>query len=342
MWLSYNTRVKSLKIKAALFIVIAAVVLLFSPILSQADVQIGIQDSDINVDTIPDNPQPYDNVTIELSSYATDLTKAMIQWKQGSTLVLSGYGKTSYAFTAPGPDSVTVFTVTIQPVEGGDAITKQIVISPSEIDLMWESANGYTPPFYRGKALPTSESDIRVVAIPNTTTIKQGKGDISYSWSAGQNDTVMTDASGYNKDSFEFQNSAINLTESVSVTASSVDGRYNATNSIDVPIVSPQVIFYKRSPTDGVLYNQALDDSTTITEDEATIVAVPYFLATVGNENNFTYNWQINGSPIDTPAKKTELTIQPTEHDGYATIDVDFENPQTLYQKVTGELNLNF
>jgi hypothetical protein len=334
--------VKSLKTKAALFVVIAAVVMTFLPVFSHADVQIGIQDSDINVDTVPGNPQPYDDVTINLSSYATDLNKAMIQWRSGSTLILSGYGKTSYSFKAPGPDSATVFNVTIMPVEGGSPITKQVVISPSEIDLMWEAADAYTPPFYRGKALPTSEGAIRVVAIPNTNTIKQGKGNVTYSWSSGQNDNPVTDSSGYGKDSYEFINSPINTTEKVSVSASSVDGRYNATNSIDVPILSPKIVFYKKSPTEGTLYNQALDNNTTITEDEATIVAVPYFLATVGNEDAFTYNWQINGSPIATPAKKTELTIQPTEHDGYATIDVDFENTQTLYQKATGELTLNF
>ncbi len=333
---------KSLKLKVALLIVTALVAVIFLPVFSHASVQIGIQDSDINVDTVPGNPQPYDDVTINLSSYSTDLNKAMIQWRQGSALVLSGYGKTSYTFKTPGPDSVTIFTVTIMPVEGGNSITKQVVISPSEIDLMWEAADAYVPAFYRGKALPTSESAIRVVAIPNTNTIKQGKGSVTYSWSSGQNDNPVTASSGYGKDSYEFINSPLNTKEKVSVSASSVDGRYSATSSIDVPIVSPKVVFYKRSPTEGVLYNQALNDQTTITEDEATIVAAPYYLATVGNEDDFAYNWQINGSAINTPSKKTELTIQPTEHDGYATIDVDFENAQTLYQKAVAELKLNF
>jgi hypothetical protein len=63
-------------------------------------------------------------------------------------------------------------------------------------------------------------------------------------------------------------------------------------------------------------------------------------LALDGNEVNFSYNWKINGETIDTPSKKTELTVRPAERGGYATIDLVMENLNFLFQKVAGKLNL--
>ena len=180
---------------------------------------------------------------------------------------------------------------------------------------------------------------VRVVAIPNTTTIKKGYGSVSYAWR--NKDNAVQDASGYNKSAYTFQNSTLDSREDISVTASSVDGLYNATNEISVPITIPQLVFYKKSPTDGILFNQALGDQANVSEDQATVVAVPYYLALKGNESKFTYNWQINDQDIDTPSHKTELTIHPTSHGGYATISFAIENPDTLFQKISKVLTLN-
>jgi ribosome-associated translation inhibitor RaiA len=127
----------------------------------------------------------------------------------------------------------------------------------------------------------------------------------------------------------------------VTVIASSVAGNYSAENTIEIPVYKPKIIFYKRSPTEGVLYNNALDKEATMTEEEVTIVAEPYYLPIVGNENDFTYSWKINSSDIQTPIKKTELTVRPTSHDGYATIDMTIENLSKLFQKVSNALKLN-
>ena len=71
-----------------------------------------------------------------------------------------------------------------------------------------------------------------------------------------------------------------------------------------------------------------------------TVVAEPYFLAINSSGSNFNYNWSINGDPIKTPSKKTELTIRPASRGGYATIDVSFESLSKLFQKVSGTLKL--
>ena len=308
------------------------------PCLSIAETQIEVQEGDISINTSPSNPQPYQDVTINISSYATDLTKAIVTWKSGPDTVLYGIGKTSYSFKTGGVGSANVFSISITPAGSMNMITKKITVYPSEVEIMWESADGYTPPFYKGKSLPISGGLIKAVAIPNTKTIQSGNGSISYTWK--NLDSVVESASGYNKNSYTFKNSMFDDINLISVDASSVAGNYAATNTIGIPVYKPKIVFYKKSPTDGIIYNNALSGDSLITEDEVTLVAEPYFMSIKGNEDSITYAWKINSNDIATPSKKTELTVRPTSRGGYAIIDIAIENISELFQKVSGQLKL--
>lgn len=301
--------------------------------------EINVSGDDISVETIPENPKPYENINIQLVSYATDLNKAMIQWQAGSSVLSSGYGKTSISYTTGAPNSITIIDITITPENSFDKIVKRLTINPSEVDLLWEAPDSYTPPFYKGKALPSGESVIRVVALPNTKTLKNGKDNVVYTWKNNGNSVSTT--SGYNRDSYVFQNDVLKTIEKISVVASSVDSRYNAQGSIDIPIRKPEILFYKKSETEGILYNNALKGEADISEDEVTLVAIPYFMSIIGNEQYMEYNWSINGKSIETPRNKTEIVIRPKERGGYALIGLVFENTKLLFQKVDTKLKLN-
>lgn len=308
------------------------------PFVSYAEMQIEVQEGEINMETMPSNPQPYQDVTINISSFATDLNKAIITWQSESKTVLSGIGKTSYSFKTGEAGLSIVFDISITPVGSMSSISKKVVIIPSEIEIMWESVDGYTPPFYKGKSLPVSGAKIRAVAIPNTNTIKSGNGSITYTWK--NNDKTILEASGYNKNAYIFKNSMFDIKNEISVMASAVSGNYVAENTIEIPTYKSKIVFYKKSPTDGVLYNNALDKEATMLEDEMTLIAEPYFTSLKGNENNFSYSWKINGTSIITPSKKTELTVRPTSRGGYATINLVIENMNELFQTVSNQLKL--
>jgi len=309
------------------------------PNFSFAEMQIEVQEGEIRVETNPSNPQPYKDVTINISSYATDLNKAVITWQIGPKIVLSGVGKTSYSFKTEGSDSTTVINITISPSGSVNTINKKIAITPSEIEIMWESVDGYTPPFYRGKSLPISGGLIKAVAIPNTNTIKSGNGSLTYTWK--NNEGVVLDASGYNKNSYSFKNSMFDINNKVSVVASSINGSYAAEKTIQIPVYKPKIVFYKKSPTEGILYDNALSENQIMTDDEITIISEPYYLSLKGNEKDLIYSWQINGEGIQTPSQKTELTVRPASRGGYATINLIIENINELFQKASGQLKLS-
>ena len=305
---------------------------------SFAESQITTGEDEVIVDVSPNNPEPYADVSINITSYATDLTKAIITWQGTSGVLLSGIGETSYSFKASGPNTTMMINIVIKPVGSVNTIMKKIVLTPSEIGLLWEAVDGYTPPFYKGKTLASRGGLIKAVAIPSTNTITKGSGNISYLWK--NNDTVDSSASGYNKDSYTFKNDLFDTVNSITVNASSVEENYNAEKTVTIPAYIPKIIFYKRSPTEGTLYNNALGENSPFLENEMTVMAAPYFLALKGNEDTFNYNWTINGDPIKTPIKRTELTIRPTSRGGYADISIVLESMTKLFQKVTGQLRL--
>jgi hypothetical protein len=328
--------VRKLKLKVLLNIVLTLCIL-YIPTVSFALSGAPVTEADITVTTIPRNPEPYQDVTIKLNSYAMDLNKAEIEWKDKTGVLLSGYGEISYSFTTGGPNTQSVFSITIYSQEDGIAITKNIVITSSELDIFWESIDGYTPPFYKGKSFIAPEGVMRVVAIPNTT--KGDKGDITYTWK--RDGSTIQNVSGYNKNSYTFKNSQFNKTEKIEISASSVNSRYNATKNIEISTIDPKIIFYKKSPTEGVLYNQALLNESFMKEDEMTIVAVPYFFSLNGyNPSELSYSWKINGEKIKTPSKNSEITIRPSSRGGSATISLVLENLSLLFQKINNTLKL--
>ncbi|NCU28250.1 MAG: hypothetical protein EOM85_01090 [Candidatus Moranbacteria bacterium] len=315
------------------FLKILFIGVFFVPFILFAESEITVQQEEISVEIIPENPEPYEGVTIRLTSYATDIDKAIITWQSNTGTVQSGIGLKSYSFKAPGPNEIIYFDVSINPANETSSIKKRITISPSDMELMWESVDGYVPPFYKGKNLPSRGSAIKVVAIPSTNAITSGIGDFDYTWK--NSDQTLENSSGYNKNAYVFKNSLFNKTESVEVQVSSVKGNYNAQKSIEIPTYNPFLVFYKKSPTDGILFNNAIVDNYKMTEDIATFVSSPYYL-TLNNRNYvFNYNWSANDDSLPTPSKRGEITIALDSDDGYADIELAISSLSELFQEVT-------
>jgi hypothetical protein len=331
--------VRKINLKSFLLKLFIFGIILF-PCVGVAESQILVQETEIDYEIIPINPEPYDEVTINLYSYAADIDKAFISWQSSNGIVQSGTGKKSLTFKAPGPDSTIYFDIIINPVEQTASIKKRIFINLFDMDVLWESVDSYTPPFYKGKALPSRGSLIKVVAVPNSKTVTSGIGKIDYTWK--NNDDTLEENSGYNINSYLFKNSLFETINNIEVQASSVVGNYNANKTIEIPTYNPSLVFYKKSPTGGILFNEGIVDSYLMTEDQTTFVASPFYLATKGKEGSFDYSWYINGNLTPSLDKKSEITIRPNSRDGYIDMELTVENISELYQKITNSFEINF
>jgi hypothetical protein len=307
------------------------------PFISSAES--GLTERDVNIELNPAIPVPHKNVTATLTSYTTDLNKALIEWKDASNnVLLSGTGEKSYTVNAGEPNSDINIQVHITPFGDSNPIVKQLFIHPADVDILWQIDDAYTPPFYKGKALPTSESIIRAVAMPNAGA-SSTKSNIVYIWKLEHN--TISKSSGYGKDSFIFKNSYLRDVEHIEVNASSVNSSYSATNNVTIPIGSANILFYLKNSDGVVEYNKAITANTTISSDESTIVAEPYFFPIKSGAGNLVYSWKINGESINTPRNPLSLTIRPASTGGYATISLSIENVAKLFQNVSANLRIN-
>lgn len=287
----------------------------------------------VSVIITPDFPESGKEVTIRLTSYATDLERADISWTVGDKVIASGVGVTDVTITAPAGGQTTTVNVTVKLINGG-LVQKSIPISPQDVDMLVESIDGYTPPFYKGRSLPIREGLVKVSAIPHFANVDDSK-DAVYNWN--QNTKPLPDFSGYGKRYLVYKNAFLNSSDTITVVASSRSGSTSGKKQKTINLYTPKVLLYEDHPSQGLLLGRALTDTFTLTDAEATFVAFPYFSSLQQYNNplssNIVYTWNINGSET-TPTEKNRITLRKPEGvEGTAKIEVSVKNALSSFQK---------
>lgn len=160
--------------------------------------QTGVEPT-LGIKITPEIPGPFENVTINLTSYSTDLSRALINWSVDGKTSLSGYGRVDFSINSPAVGSQKTINISIV-TQTGVSIERTVVIAPQDVDLLWESLDSYVPPFYKGRSLPSREGLIKITAVPslrNSIGSKLDESDLVYSWS--QNYNPIQKFSGYGK-----------------------------------------------------------------------------------------------------------------------------------------------
>ncbi len=298
---------------------------------------------DISVKSVPEIPGPNETATISISSYATDLERANITWYVDNQTVASGTGKKSIPVITKGIGERTTIRAVIG-TASGVSITKDIIIQPGDIDLVWEVDDASTPPFYKGKKLPARESLIRVSAIPNMAVA--GKWlqteDLIFDWSLNSERNAA--ASGFNKSSYLYRNNYLKKIDEISVKASGITQNVRTQKLVSVPMRSPFILFYEDSPSEGMKYERALVGGINLESgSEINIVSTPYFFsASHSLSPELTYDWKINDAPIATPNKKNRLTLRAPDVRGSSTIDLSLGVFQKLFQDYETKLIISY
>jgi len=300
--------------------------------------------SSILVDVAPPNPAPGEDTTITLSSYANNLDSVLITWSVNGTSILSGIGKKTFLVKAPPAGSFASVRAVISLPEG--EIEKTITIRPNEMILLWQATDSFVPPFYKGKALPLADSEIKIVAMPE---IKSSVGgalvnakNMTYAWKKDY--TNDQEASGYGKNFYIYTNDYLEGSNNVSVVAGTTDQKSTAEASVDVGTAEPKIIFYKNDPGFGTIWEHALPDTYRITGAEV-VQAAPYFISPKELQHpSLVWNWSINGNMVPVPSyRKNFMPLRTADGtSGVSTLSLMIENVDRIFQTVRKEINIEF
>jgi len=309
----------------------------FSPLKVRA-----VSSADILVNMAPENPAPLENVNITLKSYVNNLDSVLISWSVNGKKVSSGIGQKSFSLNAPNAGGETSVIVTTSLPDG--AIDTKIIIRPSAMILLSQAMDSYVPPFYKGKARPSPDSSVKVVALPE---IKSGSSlvnpkNVTYLWKKDY--TNNQDGSGYGKNYFIYTNDYLEDSNNIGVTASTIDQKYSSTGSLDIGMTKPKILFYKNDPKIGTLWEQTLSDGHKILGNEV-LVAEPYFISPNDLRiPTLTWDWFINDETVNAPIyKKNTMPLQvQAGTSGSSKIRLEINNTEKIFESASKEINVEF
>ncbi|HVZ76017.1 MAG TPA: hypothetical protein VG934_01960 [Candidatus Paceibacterota bacterium] len=280
----------------------------------------------VNFVITPEAPAPNQQVTVEAQGVGTFLGDAMITWQQNGKTVSSGIGQKVFSFTAGSLGMPTRVHVVINSSVQG-TIARDFTFIPTTINLLWE-ADTTVPPFYRGKALYSAGSSFKVLALPQVVVsgATVSPSALSYQWSV--NDTPVVDQSGKGRTVLQVDGNQLHTDEEISV-AVYLNSSHIGDADITIPAVDPNLVLYVKDPLRGVLFDQALPSSVSLTGQEITLQAEPYYFSNDSKESgSLSYAWTLNGSSTSGPdsANGTLTLRQAGAGEGAASLGVQLQN----------------
>lgn len=284
----------------------------------------------VKITTVPSTPGPDQDVQVNIQSFAVDLNTAQIIWYVEKEPVKQGIAEKSITVHTGDLGEKTLVDIVIIPING-DKINKQLTIEPSEVDLLWE-ADTYTPPFYKGKALPTFKSMVKMTAIPRKNSYTSNPSSFYYKWTYNRIQNVG-EALGMSSTLIRagWPNSSVPVTVNVSI----LNDEWKGSASVNIPGVEPKVVFYEQQPLLGTLFNKSLSTSVDGTGNTYALRAVPYFYSTDNYLNkDLVYTWMVNNAPVPTNPEPTNLELAKSGK-GIESFNVSLriQNPKRILQE---------
>ncbi len=295
-----------------------------------------VADNQLSLSLAPASPGPNETVVLTAASFSANLASAVIVWTVDGTVALEGVGRTSLQITTKKLGQATRVSVSVAP-QGGTALQKGVVIVPASVDILWQAIDSVTPPFYRGKAMPLSESSISFVAVPQTASSSGAlfaPASLVYDWE--ENYEADQANSGYGKTSYRADMDYLNPAKNVSVSVSDRTGLPLAAGTVRVVPRSPKLLLYAASPLYGPLYDRALSGSYAVTQSDVALLAQPFF-SSVKN----TFTWSLNGEDLGPQSSVNVLPLhRETADAGDAAVAVRTKSFSRLFQDSKASLTL--
>jgi hypothetical protein len=325
------------------FIIFATSLLMLGSSVFAQEIQL-YDESDIIVDVSPEVPGPNEEVTLRLKSYSFNLNNYFIVWYENGEQKAADYGNKEFKFKTGSSGSITSVTAVLD--IGDQSFRKELRFSPSQVDLLWEAIDAYTPPFYKGKALPIQQSALRITAIPETLLLAPSDAPkLVYYWDRNYQRDI--NKSGFGRQSFTINGDPLIETEKITVMTN--DRRENsfATSTITIPMdaYKPKILFYQENEQGRILTNKALNTNSSVVGDTIKLSFHPLNMSsTQENFIDMFVNWNINNeeqAPQDFD-HQNELHITTEGQAGAVPISVTLEGITKIMQTHTENMTLIF
>ncbi|MBI1974526.1 MAG: hypothetical protein HYS51_01595 [Candidatus Zambryskibacteria bacterium] len=199
-------------------------------------------------------------------------------------------------------------------------------VHAQSVDILWQGET-YTPPFYQGKSLWSTQSMITFVAIPNGLG---NSSSLDFRWT--RNGTVIGNSSGRGKNTFSYLDSVISKLQKIEVEVLSGENVL-AKSSVEAKPIKPALSVYENSPLYGFMFHKEISGNFKLKEKEVTFTAFPFFFNTNTRANaDIIYEWVTNTGETE---EKNSVTYRVPENAfGSSQISLHAANKTSITQDV--------
>lgn len=164
-----------------------------------------------------------------------------------------------------------------------------------EMDIVWQTETNI-PYFYKGKALATPLSDIKIAAIPlSNSGVVIKKDTIFFRWFL---DTNLF-SEGWGKDFIIFKTGIFtNEFYEIKVEAKNAEGTIRMGKTALISNAKPEIVFYERDNIYNIKSGRAVNNFLSLSGENKQFIAEPYFIPK-SDLKKINYNWKVNNSAAE-------------------------------------------
>lgn len=290
----------------------------------------------------PERPGANERVEVSVESYTADISGARISFFINDTLRVREVGQKNFTFVTGPSGTPTKFAVVVETLDGR-LLQKEFTLKPADVTLLWQ-ANGYTPPFYKGKGLFPFQGTVVVAAIPsflNTDGSSIPAESLVYTWK--EDGKVIGDASGYGQSTFFFKGGVPMRTKVISVEVNTTDNTMLASAFTEIEPVRPRIILYENNPIYGIQFLRPLRSPLALDDIEVRLSAIPFFFEAGRRADPLlSYSWQANYNPLPAEKKPDIILRRTSEEGGSANVSLSVQHSENDFEASRASLEITF
>lgn len=303
---------------------------------AQSPLNIDYGETQLAIDLEPLLPGPNTEYTATANDYGLPIQGSGLRWFIDGELLSSALNQRTIKLTSGKVGTNTKIKLVVD-YPGGSSLAVEKVVAPVYLDIIVEPQTR-VPAFYKGRPLPSIDSQVNLTAIINGNTISPAS--LLYTWKL--NGTVLEGGSVRGRNVITFtmpqgQYATLNLDVRNS------DGEPIARRIFDLVKVNPELSFYESSGFYG-LKQKVAGQEINLIGSSLTLRAEPYFLDLNTYNKPDVIEWSIAGqtSPnnVSNPYEAT-FSSEGTQS-GRSTVDFHVRNTVQLLQGVRGGFSVNY
>ncbi len=259
----------------------------------------------------PEAPSPGENFRVEANTPTFDKNSAEFIWMVDGRPRpdLSGQAKNSITIKAGSLGTVHRFTVEVYPAAGSGG-TASLNVSVADLSLTW-FAETFIPRWYQGKALPSQNSVVNIVAIPEFVVNRTiSPENLIYRWSLDDEDNVLN---GPGERVFRIKISDLPKTSHrIRVEVEDFQGTIRKERGLLLTSFTPRLGIYSYSPLGGIEPRISLTSFSVFTRGLLDLTIEPFFFP-VGARRDLAFRWVVNGVSINGEPENPHILTLDTE-----------------------------